>query len=76
MVTTSSKSFQILYRLIEKQFSLIPTGRGQMATPKSKYLQNIYNPPQEKLQNKKAATYFGQQKQAWKKKSFRAHILF
>ena len=41
-----------------------------MDTPKSKYLQNIYNPPQEKLQNKKAATYFGQQKQAWKKKFF------
>ena len=38
--------------------------------------QNIHNPPHKKLQNKKAATYFGQQKQAWKKISFRAGILF
>lgn len=47
-----------------------------MHTQPVKYFQNIYNPPQEKLQNKKAATYFGQQKQAWKKFSFRAGILF
>ena len=47
-----------------------------MHTQPVKYFQNIYNPPQEKLQNKKAATYFGQQKQAWKKISFRAGILF
>ena len=47
-----------------------------MDTQKLKCFQNIYNPPQEKLQNKKAATYFRQQKQAWKKISFRAGILF
>ena len=47
-----------------------------MDTQKSICFQNIYNLPQEKLQNKKAATYFGQQKQAWKKNSFRAGILF
>ena len=41
-----------------------------MDTQKSIFFQNIYNLPQEKLQNKKAATYFGQQKQAWKKKFF------
>jgi len=47
-----------------------------VVTRKLKYFQNIYNLPLEKLQNKKAATYFGQQKQAWKKFSFRAGILF
>ncbi|MBQ3137873.1 MAG: hypothetical protein IJB74_10395 [Clostridia bacterium] len=47
-----------------------------MDTQKSNCFQNIHNPPQEKSQNKKAATYFGQQKQAWKKISFRAGILF
>ena len=47
-----------------------------MDTHNRNCFQNIYNPPQEKLQNKKAATYFGQQKQAWKKISFRAGILF
>ena len=41
-----------------------------MDTQKSICFQNIYNSPQKKLQNKKAATYFGQQKQAWKKKFF------
>ena len=50
------KSFQIVYKWLEKQFSLIPTGRGQMDTQKLKCFQNIYNPPQEKLQNKKAVT--------------------
>ncbi len=47
-----------------------------MDTQKSNCFLNIYNQPHKKLQNKKAATYFGQQKRAWKKISFRAHILF
>ncbi len=47
-----------------------------MDTHNRNCFQNIYNPPHKKMQNKKAATYFGQQKQAWKKNSFRAGILF
>ena len=51
---------QIVFKLftsrLEKQLSLIPTERQQMHTQPVKYFQTIYNPPQEKLQNKKAVT--------------------
>ena len=47
-----------------------------MDTQKFNCFQNIYNPPHKNCKTKKAATYFGQQKQAWKKISFRAGILF
>ena len=37
------KSFQIVYKWLEKQFSLIPTGRGQMDTQNRKSFQSVYN---------------------------------
>ena len=54
--TIEPESFQTVYKWLEKQFSLIPTEKQQMHTQLAKYFQNIYNPPQEKLQNKKAVT--------------------
>ena len=44
-----------------------------MDTPKSKCLQNLYNPPQEKLQNKKAVTQATET--SVERKTHRAHIL-
>ena len=71
--TIEPENIQTVYKWLEKQFSLIPTGRGQMDTQKSKCLQNIYKPPQEKLQNKKAATQATETSVG--RKSHRAHIL-
>ena len=40
--TIEPESFQTVYKWLEKQFSLIPTGRGQVETQKPKCFQNIY----------------------------------
>ena len=45
-----------------------------MDTPKSKCLQNLYNSPQEKMQNKKAVTQATEISVG--RKSHRANILF
>ena len=71
--TIEPESFQTVYKLLEKQFSPIRTGRGQVETQKSNCFQNIYNPPQENLQNKKAVTQATET--SVERKSHLAHIL-
>ena len=41
--TIEPESFQTVYKWLEKQFSLIPTGRGQVETQNRKSFQSVYN---------------------------------
>ena len=76
MDTLNRNCFQFVYRLTIKTTLTYMHWERLSGNPKAEIFLKHLQLAARKLQNKKAATYFGQQKQAWKKNSFRAGILF